>query len=149
MFLTGTLLNVATVLIGTTLGVLAGSRIRPGMADTLTTGLGLFTAVIGLSMGLRIFTDPAVLPGDDLALLGGLLGGAVIGELGGRLVLILGSVVASLGVLLFIVSDGRAGPRVVLGAVLLAMAAAAGWLSSGGGGWLSGPQRRRPSRTRR
>jgi hypothetical protein len=81
MFLTGTLLNVTTVLLGTTLGVLAGSRIPPRMADTLTTGLGLFTAVIGLSMGLRIFTDPAVLPGDDLALLGGLLGGAVIGEL--------------------------------------------------------------------
>lgn len=81
MFLTGTLLNVVTVLLGTTLGVLAGARIPPRMADTLTTGLGLFTALIGLSMGLRIFTDPAVLPGDDLALLGGLLGGAVIGEL--------------------------------------------------------------------
>ena len=81
MFLTGTLLNVAAVLVGTTLGVLAGSRIPTRMAGTLTTGLGLFTALIGLSMGLRAFTDPAVQAGDELAVLGALLAGAVVGEL--------------------------------------------------------------------
>ena len=81
MFLTGTLLNVAAVLIGTTLGVLAGSRIPDRMGGTLTAGLGLFTAVIGISMGLRIFTDPAVHAGDELAVLGALLAGAAAGEL--------------------------------------------------------------------
>ena len=81
MFLTGTLLNVATVLIGTTLGVLVGARIPARMGETLTVGLGLFTAVLGMSMGLRIFTAPLIVAGDDLAILAGVLGGAAIGEL--------------------------------------------------------------------
>jgi uncharacterized membrane protein YqgA involved in biofilm formation len=81
MFLTGTLLNVAAVLIGTTVGVLVGTRIPARMGETLTVGLGLFTAVLGMSMGLRIFTDPLILPGDDLAILAGVLGGAAIGQL--------------------------------------------------------------------
>ena len=81
MFLTGTLLNVATVLAGTLVGVLVGSRMPARMQSSLTTGLGLFTVLIGLSMGLRIFSDPAAQPGDDLAVLGALLLGVVIGEL--------------------------------------------------------------------
>lgn len=81
MFLTGTLLNVVAVLAGTTLGVLAGSRVPSRMGEALTTGLGLFTALLGVGMGLRILTDPATQPGDELAILGGLLAGAVIGEL--------------------------------------------------------------------
>lgn len=81
MFLTGTLLNVATVLAGTLVGLLVGSRMPARMQSSLTTGLGLFTLLIGLSMGLRIFTDPAALPGDDLAVLGALLLGVVVGEL--------------------------------------------------------------------
>jgi uncharacterized membrane protein YqgA involved in biofilm formation len=81
MFLTGTLLNVATVLAGTLIGLLIGSRMPPRMQAGLTTGLGLFTLLIGLSMGLSIFSDPAARPGDDLAVLGALLLGVVIGEL--------------------------------------------------------------------
>ncbi len=80
MFLSGTLLNVATVLLGTTLGLLAGARIPARMQQSLTTGLGLFTLVIGLSMALRIFSDPIVEPGDDLAVLAALLLGVAIGE---------------------------------------------------------------------
>ena len=80
MFLTGTLLNVATVLIGTLLGLAVGARMSERMQSSLTTGLGLFTLLIGLSMGLRIFNDPAARPGDDLAVLGALLLGVVIGE---------------------------------------------------------------------
>lgn len=81
MFLTGTLLNVVAVLAGTTLGVLAGSRVPARIGEVLTTGLGLFTALLGVGMGLRIMTDPAAQPGDELAVLGGLLAGAAIGEL--------------------------------------------------------------------
>jgi uncharacterized membrane protein YqgA involved in biofilm formation len=81
MFLTGTLLNVATVLIGTVIGLLVGSRMPGRMQSSLTTGLGLFTVLIGLSMGLRVFTDPAAKAGDDLAVLGAVLFGVAIGEL--------------------------------------------------------------------
>ncbi len=81
MFLTGTLLNVATVLAGTVIGLLVGSRMPARMQTGLTTGLGLFTLVLGASMGLRIFTDPAVEAGDDLAILAAVLLGVVIGEL--------------------------------------------------------------------
>jgi uncharacterized membrane protein YqgA involved in biofilm formation len=80
MFLTGTLLNVATVLIGTLLGVLVGARMPARMQESLTTGLGFFTTVLGVSMAIRIFTDPAVRPGDDLAILAALLLGVTVGE---------------------------------------------------------------------
>jgi uncharacterized membrane protein YqgA involved in biofilm formation len=80
MFLTGTLLNVATVLAGTLVGVLAGSRMPARMQESLVTGLGLFTLLIGASMGLRIFTDGSARPGDDLAVLAAILLGVAIGE---------------------------------------------------------------------
>lgn len=81
MFLTGTLLNVATVLAGTMIGLLVGRRMSPRMQESLTIGLGLFTMLIALSLGLRILTDPAARPGDDLAVLAAVLVGVVIGEL--------------------------------------------------------------------
>jgi uncharacterized protein len=81
MFLSGTLLNVATVLAGTVLGVAAGARMPARMQESLVTGLGLFTALIGTSMGLSVFTDAVAQPGDDLAVLGAVLLGVAIGEL--------------------------------------------------------------------
>ncbi|MGZ8563986.1 MAG: DUF554 domain-containing protein [Candidatus Limnocylindria bacterium] len=81
MFLSGTLLNVATVLVGTTIGLLAGARVPPRMQESLTTGTGFFTVVLGISMAIRIFTDPAALPGHDLAILAALLMGVAVGEL--------------------------------------------------------------------
>ena len=80
MFLSGTLLNVATVLVGTSIGLLAGSRVPPRMQGSLTTGLAFFTLVIGLSMALPIFGAPAG-PGDELAVLAALLGGVAMGEI--------------------------------------------------------------------
>jgi uncharacterized membrane protein YqgA involved in biofilm formation len=68
------------VLIGTLLGLVAGAKMPARMQEGLTTGLGFFTAILGVSMALRIFTDPAVRPGDDLAILGALLLGVAIGE---------------------------------------------------------------------
>jgi uncharacterized membrane protein YqgA involved in biofilm formation len=81
MFLLGTLLNAATVLVGVTLGLLVGSRMPERMQQSLTAGLGLFTLAIGLSMALPIFNDPIVQPGDDLAILAALLIGVAVGEL--------------------------------------------------------------------
>jgi uncharacterized membrane protein YqgA involved in biofilm formation len=81
MFLTGTILNVATVLLGTLVGVLIGSRMPARIQGTLTDGLGLFTLLLGVSMGLRVLTDPVALPGDELAVLGAVLLGGAIGEL--------------------------------------------------------------------
>lgn len=81
MFLTGTLLNVATVLAGTVIGLLLGGRLSSRMHDSLVTGLGFFTLLLGISMGLGVFTDPAALPGDDLAILAAVLLGVAIGEL--------------------------------------------------------------------
>jgi uncharacterized membrane protein YqgA involved in biofilm formation len=81
MFLSGTLLNVVAVLAGTAIGLLVGSRMPARMRETLTVGLGLFTVVLGTGMGLRIFTDPIAQPGDELAVLGAILLGAVVGEL--------------------------------------------------------------------
>jgi uncharacterized membrane protein YqgA involved in biofilm formation len=81
MFLTGTLLNVATVLLGTTIGVLAGARVPERMQRTLTDGLGLFTLAIGFALSLRLLMDRSAPVGNDLAVLGALLGGAAIGEL--------------------------------------------------------------------
>jgi uncharacterized protein len=80
VFLSGTLLNVATVLAGTVVGVLIGRRMPGRMQESLTTGLGFFTLLIAVSMGTRIFTDPAARPGDDLAVLAAVLGGVAIGE---------------------------------------------------------------------
>ncbi len=80
MPLSGTLLNVAAVLIGTTIGVLAGRRMPTRMQDSLTTGLGFFTLILAVSMGIRLFTDPAAQPGDDLAVLAALLAGVAVGE---------------------------------------------------------------------
>lgn len=80
MFLTGTLLNVATVLVGTVIGLLIGARMPARMQDSLTTGLGFFTILIAISMGLAIFTDPISEPGDDLAVLAAVLAGVAIGE---------------------------------------------------------------------
>ena len=81
MFLSGTLLNIATVLIGTTIGLLAGSRVPPRMRESLVTGNAFFVVVLAVSMAIRIFTDPAALPGHDLAILAALLVGVAAGEL--------------------------------------------------------------------
>lgn len=81
MFLTGTLLNVLTVLVGTTVGVVLGGRISVRLRGSLTDGLGLFVILIGVNMALRLFSDPQFKSGDDLAVLGALLAGVVIGQL--------------------------------------------------------------------
>ena len=81
MFLTGTLLNVVAVLIGTTIGLLLGARMPARMQSMLTDGLGLFVIALGLAQIVPFLTNPATPIGHELAVLAGLLLGGVIGEL--------------------------------------------------------------------
>jgi uncharacterized protein len=69
--MTGTLINIATVLLGGFLGLLFGSRVPERIKQTITAGLGLFTAAIGLKMFLE--TQNAIIVLGSL-LIGGLLG---------------------------------------------------------------------------
>jgi uncharacterized membrane protein YqgA involved in biofilm formation len=70
--MTGTLLNIATVLIGGTLGLLFGARLPERIRQTVVAGLGLFTAAIGLSL----FLDSQ----NVIIVLVSLLVGCVLGE---------------------------------------------------------------------
>jgi len=70
---TGTWINVATVLCGGLLGLLCGSRFPDKMRQTVMAGLGLVTCVVGLQMALQTT--------NILIVLGSLLAGGIIGEL--------------------------------------------------------------------
>lgn len=70
--MTGTFINVATVLIGGTLGLLFGARLPARVRETVIMGLGLFTAGIGVQMFLETQ--------NPLIVLGSLLVGGILGE---------------------------------------------------------------------
>lgn len=70
--MTGTIINIATVLIGGTLGMLVGGRFPERVRQTVVAGLGLFTAGIGIQMFLD--TQNAII------VLGSLLLGGLVGE---------------------------------------------------------------------
>ena len=69
--MTGTLINIATILLGGTLGLFFGARLPQRARETVVAGLGLFTAAIGLQMFFQ--TDNAIIVLLSL-LIGGLLG---------------------------------------------------------------------------
>jgi len=69
----GTLINVATVVAGSSAGLLVGSRLPERIRQTVLSGLGLITLVIGMSMALQTR--------NPLLILAALLLGGVIGEL--------------------------------------------------------------------
>jgi len=70
--MTGTLLNVATVLIGGVLGLVFGARIPDRLKQTVVAGMGLFTAAMGLQMFIQT--------GNPLIVLSSLLIGILLGE---------------------------------------------------------------------
>jgi uncharacterized membrane protein YqgA involved in biofilm formation len=72
--MTGTFINVGTVLAGTLVGVLAGSRLPQRMHDRVLAGLGLITFAIGIDLALA-WRDTNV-----LYVLGGVLLGGIVGE---------------------------------------------------------------------
>ncbi len=69
----GTLLNIVTILIGGSLGMLAGNRLPEKVQQTVMAGLGLMTGVIGVSM--------AITSANILIPLFSILTGGIIGEL--------------------------------------------------------------------
>lgn len=68
----GTLINVATVVVGSGAGMLVGSRLPERVRQTVLHGLGLMTLVIGMSMALQTQ--------NPLRMLAALLLGGIIGE---------------------------------------------------------------------
>jgi uncharacterized membrane protein YqgA involved in biofilm formation len=73
MPISGTLLNVVTVVMGATLGLLVGGRLPERLHGTIMGGLGLGTLLIGMQMALAT--------SNVLILLGSILVGGVVGEL--------------------------------------------------------------------
>jgi uncharacterized membrane protein YqgA involved in biofilm formation len=82
---TGTLLNMATVLIGSGLGVALGGRLPERTRTTVTDALGLVTLVIG-ALNVAALSDPAfrAAVGDSAPLLI-VLGALLLGGIGGSL----------------------------------------------------------------
>jgi uncharacterized membrane protein YqgA involved in biofilm formation len=72
--MTGTFINVGTVLAGTLLGTLAGRRLPAGLQQRVMAGLGLVTLVIGVDLALA-WRDTS-----PLYVLGGVLLGGIVGE---------------------------------------------------------------------
>jgi uncharacterized membrane protein YqgA involved in biofilm formation len=70
--MTGTLLNIATVLLGGLIGLVFGARIPDKLKETVISGMGLFVAAMGLQMFLK--TE------NPLIVLGSLLIGTLLGE---------------------------------------------------------------------
>ncbi|HEX7975430.1 MAG TPA: DUF554 domain-containing protein [Anaerolineales bacterium] len=68
----GTLINVATILIGGVMGMLFGARLPERVRQTVVIGLGLFTAAIGVQMAIKMQ--------QPLVVLGSLLVGGILGE---------------------------------------------------------------------
>jgi uncharacterized protein len=72
--LTGTLINVGTILAGTLIGVLLGGRLPKEVQERVLAGLGLVTLVIGMDLALA-WRDT-----NPLYVLGGVLLGGIAGE---------------------------------------------------------------------
>lgn len=70
--MTGTLINIATVIIGGVIGLIFGARIPDKLKATVISGMGLFVAALGLQMFLK--TE------NPLIVLGSLLMGTLLGE---------------------------------------------------------------------
>lgn len=70
--MTGTLINIAAILVGGIVGIFFGARLSEQLKTTVISGMGLFVMAMGIQMFLK--TENA------LIVLGGLLIGAVLGE---------------------------------------------------------------------
>ncbi len=79
----GTLINVATVLVGTLLGTLLGARLPERIRETVIHSLGLVTLLVGTDAGLQAFRPPLTVAAPRasvLLVLGSILVGGILGE---------------------------------------------------------------------
>ncbi len=75
----GTVINVATVLVGSLLGILLQSKFSEKLKDQMLQGIGLVTILIGVQMGLK---SENILYPLAAVLIGGMIGFALNLELG-------------------------------------------------------------------
>jgi hypothetical protein len=71
MTVRGTLINTAAIIVGTAIGMIVGDRYPEKMKETVMSGLGLVTSIIGIKMALT--TENILYPLAGIAL-GGILG---------------------------------------------------------------------------
>jgi uncharacterized membrane protein YqgA involved in biofilm formation len=79
----GTLLNLAAIAAGASVGALLGDRLPERLRETLVAALGLFTLALGVQQALACFGDDltrAMGRSAPLLVLGALLGGGLAGE---------------------------------------------------------------------
>jgi uncharacterized membrane protein YqgA involved in biofilm formation len=81
----GTAVNVATVLVGSALGLLLGARLPQRTRDTVTDALGLVTLLIGARSAAEVASSALTAAVGDAApvliVLGALVGGGIVGSL--------------------------------------------------------------------
>lgn len=70
--MTGTIINIITVIIGSLLGMLFGSKLPERIRETVLTVLGLFTLVLGVQLFFKT--------GNSIIVLAALLVGTILGE---------------------------------------------------------------------
>jgi uncharacterized membrane protein YqgA involved in biofilm formation len=76
---TGTWINIATVLLGTAIGVTVGARLTESVQERVLYGLGMVTLVIGVDLALG-WGREGTTQGTPLYVLGGILIGGLVGE---------------------------------------------------------------------
>lgn len=81
--LTGTLVNVVAVLVGTAIGVLVGHRLSERLRETVMDALGLVVIALGIDGALAAFREPlsSFSRGSVLFVMGSVLVGGIVGEL--------------------------------------------------------------------
>lgn len=70
--MTGTIINVVAILLGSALGTFLGGKIPEKLKQTVVSGMGLFTFALGIQMFLKT--------GNALIVLGSLVIGSLLGE---------------------------------------------------------------------
>ncbi len=70
--MTGTLIDVAAIIVGGLLGIFFGRRLSDNLKNTVIAGMGLFTTAVGIQMFLK--TE------NPLIVLGAIILGALLGE---------------------------------------------------------------------
>jgi uncharacterized membrane protein YqgA involved in biofilm formation len=72
MDMTGTIINVAAIIVGSLIGILFGARLPEKLKSTIVAGMGIFVVALGLQMFLK--TE------NSLIVLGAVLLGTLLGE---------------------------------------------------------------------